>query len=56
MHGSAEALSNAILKIQHDEVKPDIVLSSVGAITETDVSLAKASNAVLIGFRRFKYL
>ncbi len=50
MHGSAEALSNAILKIQHDEVKPDIVLSSVGAITETDVSLAKASNAVLIGF------
>jgi translation initiation factor IF-2 len=50
VHGSAEALSNAILKIQHDEVKPDIVLSSVGAITETDVSLAKASNAVLIGF------
>jgi len=43
-------LSNAILKIQHDEVKPVIVLSSVGAITETDVSLAKASNAVLIGF------
>ena len=50
VHGSAEALSNAILKIQHDEVKPVIVLSSVGAITETDVSLAKASNAVLIGF------
>ncbi|MEY4390067.1 MAG: hypothetical protein RLZZ167_707, partial [Pseudomonadota bacterium] len=48
VHGSAEALSNAILKIQHDEVKPVIVLSSVGAITETDVSLAKASNAVLI--------
>ncbi len=50
VHGSAEALSNAILKIQHDEVKPVIVLSSVGAVTETDVSLAKASNAVLIGF------
>jgi len=50
VHGSAEALSNAILKIQHDEVKPVIVLSSVGAITETDVSLAKASSAVLIGF------
>jgi translation initiation factor IF-2 len=50
VHGSAEALSNAILKIQNDEVKPVIVLSSVGAITETDVSLAKASNAVLIGF------
>ena len=50
VHGSAEALSNAILKIQHDEVKPVIILSAVGAITETDVSLAKASNAVLIGF------
>jgi translation initiation factor IF-2 len=50
VHGSAEALSNAILKIQHDEVKPVIILSAVGAITETDVSLAKASNATLIGF------
>ena len=50
VHGSAEALSNAILKIQHDEVKPVIILSSVGAITETDVSLARASNAVLVGF------
>jgi len=39
-----------IIGLTHDEVKPVIVLSSVGAITETDVSLAKASNAVLIGF------
>jgi len=50
VHGSAEALSNAILKIEHSEVKPVVLLSAVGSITETDVSLAKASNAILIGF------
>ena len=50
VQGSSEALKNAINKIKHDEVKPKIILSSIGVITETDVTLAKASNAVLIGF------
>jgi translation initiation factor IF-2 len=50
VHGSSEALKNAINKIKHEEVLPKIILSSIGLITETDVSLAKASNATLIGF------
>ena len=36
--------------IKHDEIKPKIILSDIGMITETDVSLAKASNALLIAF------
>ena len=40
----------AIEKIVHPEVKTKIILSDIGMINETDVSLAKASNAVLIGF------
>ena len=50
VHGSSEALRNAIDKIKHDEVTPKIILSGIGVITETDVTLAKASNATLIGF------
>ena len=50
VHGSSEALKNAIEKIKHAEVTPKIILSNIGVITETDVTLAKASNAVLIGF------
>ena len=50
VHGSSEAIKNAISKIKHEEVKPKIILSDIGMITETDVSLAKASNAVLIAF------
>ena len=50
VHGSSEALKNAIEKIKHAEVTPKIILSNVGIITETDVTLAKASNAILIGF------
>ena len=40
----------AINKIEHSEVEAKIILSDIGMINETDVSLAKASNAVLIGF------
>ena len=40
----------AIEKITHSEVETKIILSEIGMINETDVSLAKASNAVLIGF------
>ena len=50
VHGSNEAIRNAINKIQHKEVSPKIILSNIGVITETDVTLAKASGAVLIGF------
>ena len=50
LHGSSEALKMAIDKIQHPEVKTKIILSDIGMINETDVSLAKASEAVLIGF------
>ena len=50
VHGSSEAIKNAISQIKHDEVKPKIILSDIGMVTETDVSLTKASNAVLIAF------
>ena len=50
MHGSSEAIKNAVNQIKHDEVKPKIILSDIGMVTETDVTLAKASNAVLIAF------
>ena len=40
----------AIKKIEHKEVEAKIILSDIGMINETDVSLAKASNAILIGF------
>ena len=50
VHGSSEALKNAIEKIKHEEVVPKIILSNIGIITETDITLAKASNAVVIGF------
>ncbi|MFL2898093.1 MAG: translation initiation factor IF-2 [Candidatus Pelagibacter sp.] len=50
VHGSSEAIKGAISQIKHDEVKPNIILSDIGMITETDVTLAKASNAVLIAF------
>ncbi len=50
VQGSSEALKMAINKIDHKEVEAKIILSDIGMINETDVSLAKASNAVLIGF------
>ncbi len=50
VNGSSEAIKNAISLITHDEVKPKIILSDIGMVTETDVTLAKASKAVLIAF------
>ena len=50
VHGSSEAIKNAINQIESDEVKPKILLSDIGMVTETDVSLAKASSAVIIAF------
>ena len=50
VHGSLEAISAAITKIEIEKIKPKIILSAVGPITETDVTLAKASNAKILGF------
>ena len=50
VNGSLEALANAIEKIKIENIKTKIILSAVGPITETDVTLAKASNAILLGF------
>ena len=50
VQGSSEALKMSINKIEHEEVEAKIILADIGMINETDVSLAKASNAILIGF------
>ena len=50
VQGSSEALKTAILKIKHDEVKINLISSNIGMINETDISLAKASNAIIVGF------
>jgi translation initiation factor IF-2 len=50
VHGSAEALRDALTKLSNDEVKVKVLSSGVGGITETDATLAAASNAVVIGF------
>ena len=50
VQGSSEALKMSINKIEHKEVEAKIILSDIGMINETDVSLAKASSAILIGF------
>jgi translation initiation factor IF-2 len=50
VHGSAEALRDALTKLSTDEVKVKVLSSGVGGITETDATLAAASNAVIIGF------
>ena len=50
VHGSSEAIKGAINQIKHDEIKAKIILSDVGMVTETDVNLAKASDAILIAF------
>jgi len=50
VHGSLEAINAAFLKIEIEKIKPKIILSAVGPVTETDVTLAKASNAKIIGF------
>ena len=50
VHGSAEALRDALTKLSTDEVKVNVLSSGVGGITETDATLAAASDAVIIGF------
>jgi len=50
VHGSSEALKSSIEKIKHEEVTAKIILANIGVITETDITLAKASSAIVIGF------
>lgn len=50
VQGSVEAIADSLLKLSTDEVKVNIIGSGVGGITETDASLAAASNAILLGF------
>jgi len=50
VHGSAEALRDALTKLSTDEVKVKVISVGVGGITETDANLAAASSAVIIGF------
>ena len=50
VQGSAEAIQTVVGKLANDEVKVRVLLSAVGQITESDVQLAKASNAVVVAF------
>ena len=50
VNGSAEAVKNSFEKIDVEGVKIKVIRSSVGAITESDIVLAQASNAILVGF------
>jgi len=49
--GSVEALSDSLLKLSTEEVQVNVIHKSVGQVTETDVMLASASNAVIVGFQ-----
>jgi translation initiation factor IF-2 len=50
VQGSAEALRDSLLNLSNNDVQVNVVASGVGAITESDASLAQASNAIIIGF------
>lgn len=50
VQGSIEALKGTLEKLSTDEIKVRVIHGGVGAVTETDISLAAASNAVVIGF------
>ncbi len=50
VHGSVEALREALLNLSTDDVKVDVIHSGVGAVTETDVMLARASGAIVVAF------
>jgi translation initiation factor IF-2 len=50
VQGSVEAVSESLRKLSTDAVRLNVIHSAVGAVTETDVNLAAASNAIIIGF------
>jgi translation initiation factor IF-2 len=49
--GSVEALTDSLLKLSTDQVQTNIIYQAVGPITESDVNLAAASNAIIVGFQ-----
>jgi translation initiation factor IF-2 len=50
VHGSNEALVEALTKLSNEEVKVNVVHAATGTITESDISLATVSNAIIMGF------
>ncbi len=50
VQGSVEAVTQSLLKLSNDEVRVNIIHGGVGAVNESDVMLANASNAIIIGF------
>ena len=50
VNGSAEAVKNSLEKISVEDVRVKVIRAGVGTITESDITLAKASNAIIIGF------
>ncbi len=50
VQGSAEALQNSLMELGTEEIQVNVISSSAGAITETDITLASASNAIVVGF------
>ncbi|HET6613448.1 MAG TPA: translation initiation factor IF-2 [Kofleriaceae bacterium] len=50
VHGSAEALKQALINLSTDKVAVNVIQAGVGGITETDVNFAKASGAIVVGF------
>jgi translation initiation factor IF-2 len=50
VHGSLEAISTSLLKVAHEEISVRVMHGGVGGITESDISLANTSNAMIIAF------
>ena len=50
VQGSAEAVKQSLVKLSNDEVRVKVIHSGVGAVSESDVMLASASNAIIVGF------
>src|SRR5690606_26249418 len=51
VHGSVEAIRDGLLKLSDDEVKVRVIYAATGGITESDVTLAAASEALILGFQ-----
>ncbi len=50
VQGSAEAIQATVLKLEHEEVKVRVLIAGVGQITESDIQLARASDAIIVAF------
>ena len=50
VQGSVEAVKQSLEKLSNEEVRVNIIHGGVGAVTESDVTLAQVSNAIIIGF------